>query len=341
MNQTLSNLLSSTFAAMLVVSTPMFANAEKPASNAKITVTSDQYPPIPETVTSFGAAVTDDAIYMYGGHTGRAHAYDAKSQAKTLWRLDRKKPNKWEALNEGPGLQGLAMVTHGGKLYRIGGFMAKNAEGEDSDLWSQASVAAYDPATKKWTDLAPLPEPRSSFDAAVLDNTIYVVGGWSMQGDGDTTWATNAYALDLSDQASGWKTLPEPPFQRRALSVAAHDGKIYAIGGMQEEGGPTTQVDVFDPQANKWTQGPSLQGEGMDGFGSSSFAVGGQLFVATYSGKLQRLSDDGKSWETVTELESARFFHRMLPLSEKELVVLGGASMTSGKFDEVDVIRVR
>lgn len=344
MNSTVLMLSRSTLWTMLVVisaffSSPMVAGGDKPPIK-KVVVTSDQFPPIPETVTSFGAAVTDDAIYLYGGHTGGAHAYDATSQAKTLWRLDRKTPTQWQAVNQGPGLQGLSMVTHGGKLYRIGGFMAKNAPGEDGDLWSQASVASYDPATKQWTDVTPLPEPRSSFDAAVLDGTIYVVGGWSMQGEGDTTWAENAYALDLSNQASGWQTLPQPPFQRRALSVAAHQGKIYVIGGMRESGELTKRVDIFDPKTGEWTQGPSLNGEGMEGFGSSSFAVGGELFSATYSGKLQKLSDDGKLWENVAELESARFFHRLLPLSKNELVVLGGASMTSGKFEEVDVIRV-
>ncbi|MEZ6087076.1 MAG: kelch repeat-containing protein [Pirellulaceae bacterium] len=329
------------FPAMLACWTQALAFAESPSETSKVSVVSDQYPAIPQMVTSFGAAVTEDAIYMYGGHTGGAHAYDAQSQAKTLWRLDRKKPVKWEALNEGPGLQGLSLVTHGGKLYRIGGFMAKNAKGEEGDLWSQASVSVYDPSTNAWTDLNPLPEPRSSFDAAVLNGKIYVVGGWNMQGDDDAAWATKAYSLDLNDRAGGWKALPDPPFQRRALSVAAYDGKIFAIGGMQEEGGPTTRVDIFDPQSQQWTQGPSLEGETMDGFGSSSFATGGELFAATYSGKLQKLSSDGKAWETVADLDRARFFHRLLPLSDNELVVLGGASMTSGKFDEVDVIRVR
>ena len=308
--------------------------------DSKVDVSGDLYPPIPEMVTSFGAAVSDDAVYVYGGHMGRAHEYYAEAQANTLWRLDLKNPKSWESLGDGPGLQGLAMVAHDHKLYRIGGFIATNQDGEPKDLRSQANVACYDLSTKQWQELPPLPEPRSSFDAAVLGDRIYVIGGWNLQGD-ETTWLPSACVLDLSSKPLRWQTLPEPPFQRRALSVAAHQGKLYAIGGMQPSGGPSTRVDVYDPDSQTWSLGPDLNGEGMDGFGSSSFAVGGDLYVSTYSGTLQRLSGDGKAWETLCTLERDRFFHRLLPLSDKRLLAIGGASMSAGKFEELDVISIR
>jgi hypothetical protein len=283
-----------------------------------------------------------NAVYIYGGHTGKAHAYDRDGQANTLWRLDLNSAKGWESLGAGPALQGLAMVTHGRKLYRIGGFVAKNGVGEDHDLWSQAGVSCFDPATKRWTDLSPLPEPRSSFDAAVLGDKIYVVGGWQMAGrEEEAKWHTTACVLDLMAATPRWQSLPEPPFQRRALAVAAHEGKIFAIGGMQQEGDPTTRVDIFDPATGNWSVGPRLQGEPMDGFGASAFATGGRLYASTYSGLLQRLAADGKSWEVVRKLDRARFFHRLLPLSDVQLIAVGGASMAAGKFEEIDVIDVR
>ncbi len=297
-----------------------------------------EYPPLPETVTSFGAALIEDVLYVYGGHTGRAHQYYQEGQAKTLWRLNLAQPDGWEALGEGPGLQGLALVADGGKLYRIGGFTARNQQGEPSDLWSQADVASYDPAAERWDELPALPEPRSSFDAAVLDGKIYVVGGWKMAGGQDPHWHSTAHVLDLNATSAGWTSLPDPPFQRRALSVAAFDGKIYAIGGMQAEGGPTTRVDIYDPVGRQWQQGPSLQGQGMDGFGSSAFAAGDRLYVSTMHGTLQRLADDGSAWEIVQELERARFFHRMLPLSGHRLLMIGGANMAEGKFEQLEVL---
>jgi N-acetylneuraminic acid mutarotase len=313
--------------------------ADKDEESEKSDASPTKYANIPQMVTSFGAAIVGDELYIYGGHTGRAHTYYREAQANTLRRLDLKS-GKWKSLGEGPHLQGLAMVGHRGKLYRMGGFTAKNKDGEEHDLHSQATVSQYDPASKMWSVIVPMPEPRSSFDAAVLGDRIFVIGGWQMQGGSESQWAETAYSLNLSGENSQWEALPKPPFQRRALSVAAHDGKIYAIGGMQEKGGPTTAVDIFVVKKNTWTKGPNLQGEPMNGFGSSAFAVDGRLYVSTYNGTLQRLSADGSKFEIVEELDNARFFHRMLPLSKGKLISVGGASMQTGKFEEVDVIDV-
>jgi N-acetylneuraminic acid mutarotase len=296
-------------------------------------------PDLPHPVTSFGGAVIGDNVYIYGGHAGDPHDYYIEGQSKSLWRLNVNGQPEWKELAQGPSLQGLAMVSHNGKLYRLGGFTAKNKKGEDKDLWTVDSAASFDLATNQWTDLPALPEPRSSFDAAVADGKIFVIGGWQLQGDADSVWHKTAYELDLSQAKPQWKAIAEPPFQRRALSVAEYDNKIYAIGGMTQDG-PSTEVHIFDVASGKWSEGPALPGKGMEGFGSSAFAVGGKLYVSTFSGLLYRLSDDGKSWEKVQKLERDRFFHRMLPIGENRLVFIGGASMASGKFAEVDVIEL-
>jgi N-acetylneuraminic acid mutarotase len=292
-------------------------------------------------VTSFGGAVAGDYLYVYGGHTGHAHSYSFAEQGHELRRLNLRKPKAWEVVAEGPHLQGLALVAHGEKLYRLGGFTAKNKEGEEHDLWSQDDAAVFDLADKKWHELPPLPEPRSSHDAAVVGDTLYVVGGWQLQGDKDSVWHDTAWSLDLTAKQPEWKPLPKPPFQRRALSLAAHEGKLYAIGGMQKEGGPSTRVDVFDPASGKWSQGPSLIGEPMEGFGNSAFATDGRLYASTIHGNLQQLSEDGKAWKTVRKMPTARFFHRMLPIAQGEFVIVGGANMGSGKFAELEVIEVK
>ncbi|MEZ6067692.1 MAG: DUF4198 domain-containing protein [Planctomycetaceae bacterium] len=310
--------------------------------NVPATPTSFQHlAPLAQAVTSFGGIVDNGRLYIYGGHTGEAHSYAMKDQGHELLSLSLDGSGEWKSLAEGPPLQGLALVAHQGKLYRLGGFTAKNAEGEKHDLWSQADAAMFDLQSNTWTDLPPLPEPRSSFDAAVLGNSIYVVGGWSMQGEVDSVWHTTAWKLDLSTADPKWEAIPSPPFQRRALSVAAFGGKLYAIGGMQSEGGPTKQVAIFDPAAGDWTEGPELLGESqLTGFGSSAFAAGDRLYVSTINGDLLRLSEDGQSWEHAGLLPTARFFHRMLPVDAAHLVIVGGANMGTGKFVDVELIGV-
>jgi N-acetylneuraminic acid mutarotase len=331
-----SKLLSCLFALSFMIPLAVEVMAEE-VEKGKATV----YPILPEAVTSFGAAVDRDDLYIYGGHMGRAHEYYKQAQANTLYKLNLAKPTKWEKLATGPRVQGLAMVAHRGMLYRIGGFSAMNEDGEEKDLHSQSDVARYDSKAKKWLEIAPLPEPRSSFDAAVLDGKIYVVGGWQMRGEEETVWHRSAYALDLNNNGKlNWVKLPEPPFVRRALSVAAHNGKIYAIGGMQEKGKPSTDVFVFDVAKNEWATGPKLIGEPIEGFGSSAFAQDGSLYVSTIKGTLQRLNKGGSAWKTIQQLEDARFFHRMLPYGKTKLLMIGGANMGVGKFDSVGVIEL-
>ena len=60
--------------------------------------------------------------------------------------------------------------------------------------------------------------------------------------------------------------------------------------------------------------------------------------MSTYSGVLFRLNEDGSKWEKFQSLKRDRFFHRMLPVSEDEFIMVGGASMSSGKFSEIDII---
>jgi N-acetylneuraminic acid mutarotase len=316
--------------------------------------------PLPQPVTSFGAAVLNDSLYMYGGHTGSAHSYSQKEQSNELTRLNLK-TGQWETVIDGPHLQGLALVAHGGKLYRIGGFTAMNAEGEDHNLQSQNLAVCFDPATDRWSELPALPERRSSHDAAVVGDSIYVVGGWALSGEGDSHWHDTAWKLDLSKKPLRWQPIASPPFKRRALATAAHDGKLYAVGGMQDKGGPTTAVAVYDPATNEWSEGPSLfvksepkaepkkgaknpgrrmSSGSMAGFGASAFATGGSLYVTTVQGNLQRLSKDGAKWEVVSPDVSPRFFHRLLSMSDKQLIVVGGSNMSSGKFEEVEVLNV-
>lgn len=311
---------------------------------------------LPQPVTSFGAAVLGDALFMYGGHTGGAHSYSTKEQSNTLTRLDLK-TGEWSSVIDGPHLQGLALVAHGGRLYRVGGFTAMNDEGEDHDLWSQDSVACFSPDADAWVKLPSLPERRSSHDAAVVGDCIYVVGGWAMQGEDSTEWHSTAWKMDLTKQEPAWESIAAPPFRRRAVALAAHDGKLFVVGGMQEEGGPTVAVGVYDPATDEWSDGPDLivqaaadnEGESgrnmaagrMAGFGASAFATGGALYVTTVQGLLQRLSQDGTRWELVSGEITPRFFHRLLPLDDHHLIAVGGSNMSIGKFSEVDIIDVR
>lgn len=301
---------------------------------------------LPRGITSFGAAVIGDWLYVYGGHFGRPHHYSNTSQSGELSRLNLRRPADWETIAKGPRLQGLAMVAHGGKLYRVGGFTAHNQEDDDHDLRSVADFVRFHPETGKWEPLPSLPEPRSSHDAVVIADKLYVAGGWRLGGE-DPEWHRTAWVTDLSREKIVWESLSEPPFLRRAVSLGHRNGNLYVIGGMQQKGGPTTRVDTYDPASGQWCRAPSLidpkadadRGKGMEGFGSSAFTVDGRLLVSTYNGNIQVLDEGNDAWRISAKLVDDRFFHRMLPFNGR-LLLLGGASMRAGKrlhFETVEL----
>ena len=296
------------------------------------------FPDLPKGLTSFGAAVWEDDLFLYGGHFGHAHEYYREGQSDQFLRLSLSEPRDWELLPAGPRLQGLAMVAQAGKLYRVGGFAARNEKGADQDLWSEADVAGFDLASKTWEPLPSLPSPRSSHDAVVLENRIYVAGGWALEGGKNSRFHQTALVLDLAAEPLAWEELPVPPFQRRALALGTLGGKVYVIGGMQEAGEPTTAVAVFDPQTNRWSEGPPLIGSPMAGFGPAACRQAGKLFVSTYEGSLQALEEGSSGWQTIEQIEPARFFHRMLPLGSRQLLMIGGANMEAGKFKSLQAV---
>ena len=154
---------------------------------------------LPEAINSFGGAVLGDWLYVYSGHTGATHKYNNGTTTKHFRRLNLKDRQTWEELPCGPALQGVTLVADRDSLYRIGGMSAHQKPGQPNDLVSVADFARFDPVAKTWTELPALPEPRSTHDAVVVGDKLYVVGGWSMRG-GDSTSAEfleDALVFDL------------------------------------------------------------------------------------------------------------------------------------------------
>lgn len=312
-----------------------------PFTPATLAPVAHELPALPKGVTSFGGAVAGDTLFVFGGNYGSAHEYSNEDQSGDLWQLDLKKPGEWQQGPDGPKLQGLAMVEHHGRLYRVGGFTAKNKGSEKEDLRSQADFARLTPGDAQWESLPSLPEPRSSHDAAVVGDTLYVVGGWNMQGSGSgAKWHDTAVSLNLAGDKMEWKPIAPPSFLRRALALAAWQGRLYCLGGMQDQGGPTTAVAIYDPAKNAWADGPMLLGGPMDGFGCSAFACRDSLYVTTVSGSIQRLSGDGKGWEYVGQLTHPRFFHRLLPWQSNKLIAVGGGNMSEGKTLDLELLSI-
>jgi uncharacterized GH25 family protein len=303
-------------------------------------------PTLPEPLSSFGAVASDGWLYVYGGHTGTEHEHSAENLSNHFRRVRLTETGKagdaqqWEELPMQTPLQGLALVAHGGKIYRVGGMNARNRVPEDEEqLHSSAEFAEFDPATGEWTALSHLPAPRSSHNAVVIDDRLYVVGGWALSGSSPGDWQQDALVYDFSDPRAGWQKLPKPPFNRRALAVGQWNNHVVVIGGLDEEGEVSQRVDMFDLQTGDWSEGPDLHGNGHAGFGVSAWNLNGELYISGLRGVVYRLNASGSEWEEVARQARGRFFHQLVPAPGGGLLAVGGASR-EGHLADIEWISV-
>lgn len=315
------------------------------AAVAKAPVVADDTPKaetfgnkLPEAVASFGAVASDGWLYVYGGHTARTHSYSTDAISGHFHRLKLGVADaKWEALPDGPKLQGMNLAAYEGKVYRVGGMEPQNKPGTKADNYSTADVARFDPAVGKWEALPPLPETRSSHDVAVVDGKLYVIGGWSMHGaEGGNTWLKTMAVLDLKAERPEWKSVPQA-LERRALIVAVLDSKIYVIGGFNEDDEPSRKVDIYDTATGTWSSGPELPGKDMNGFAPAACTLEGRIYASVGDGSFLRLRADGSAWEKIAK-STPRIVHRLAP-SGSQVLIFGGADKGSN-FDLIEAVDV-
>lgn len=300
-----------------------------------------EYPDLPNGITSFGAAVHHDgALYVFGGHLGTPHKYSWDDVQKPLLRLNlgEGSKRKWEELPTDEPALGPALLTHKSGLIRVGGMQPKNAKGEEQDMHSSPIVARFDPEKSEWTRLLDLPKPRSSHDAFISGDKLYVAGGWQMRGEESSLWANTVEVLDLAAAEPKWKSIKQP-FRRRALAVVASETKLYCLGGLDNGGELSLEVDVLDLKTEKWSKGPSVPDGPMEGFGLGATLIGGRLVIAGFSGQVYRLAENGESWEKIGKLETGRMFARLAPTGEKSGIVVGGGTR-EGRALKLETIQV-
>jgi uncharacterized GH25 family protein len=301
--------------------------SKKTTAAARKNKTSD-LTPLPEPLASFGGAVSEGWLYVYGGHIGEEHEHSAANLSKHFRRIQLAGGKEWQDLPMQTALQGLPLVAHEGKIYRVGGLDIRNPAAKDKeDLHSTAEFSEYDPGTKKWTTLTPLPAARSSHNAVVIGDRLYVVGGWRLEGKSPGTWEPDALYYDFANPDKGWQKLPQPEFKRRALALGQWNSKLLVMGGMDVKADVSMDVYVYDPAADKWSKGPNLPGAGMAGFGVSAWNLNGTLYECGVRGVLYRLNEAGSAWEEAGHVKTPRFFHQLVPASGGGLLVVGGASV--------------
>jgi N-acetylneuraminic acid mutarotase len=141
-----------------------------------------------------------------------------------------------------------AVAALGGKIYVVGGFQQAGVGNAKSSVITP-SLEMYDPATDRWTSKAPLPVRLHHAGMGVAGGRLYVVGGYTWSWFSIWKPVTSVYAYDPATDR--WTERASMPTARGALAVAEHDGKLYAIGGYDQDAN-RAEVEVYDPVRDVW-----------------------------------------------------------------------------------------
>ncbi|MEO7167420.1 MAG: kelch repeat-containing protein [Chthoniobacterales bacterium] len=133
------------------------------------------------------------------------------------------------------------------KLYAIGG--------ATTDFTALKTVEVYDGRTGIWTRVADMQTARALPSVGVIGGKIYAVGG-------QTIGHIAIDTVEEYDPGTGiWTLHTSPnshmPFPRLNAGAAVLDGKIYVVGGEDQDlldrSGPSSTVQVYDPVSDTWT----------------------------------------------------------------------------------------
>lgn len=210
--------------------------------------------PLPERRSApSGAGAIDGVLYVAGG-------LDAVGQATTSLYAYEPSTDSWSTKAPMPiaGACGVSGVIDG-QLYvytntsncsetddhggSIGGKFYLAAGLNFTDGTSGRYVEAYTPGTDQWSPKALAPTARYATAGAVLNNALYVAGGFT-----GTEYNNTLEVYDARSDA--WLTLTDMPTSRGFLAAASLGGKLYAIGGRNESGLLTT-TEAYDPSVRR------------------------------------------------------------------------------------------
>mmetsp|Transcript_33655 Transcript_33655/g.77651 ORF Transcript_33655/g.77651 Transcript_33655/m.77651 type:complete len:212 (+) Transcript_33655:68-703(+) len=106
----------------------------------------------------------------------------------------------------------------------------------------------FDLTTGDCQVLPMMPEPREGFCVAVLEDAIYVCGGW----DGESVYYSR---VDIfSNTSRTWYRGPDMLHKRRGATAIEVSGVILVAGGNNEPNRSLQSAEIFNGRTKKWSQ---------------------------------------------------------------------------------------
>lgn len=282
--------------------------------------------PMPEARTEVSVTTEGTQVYVIGGF--RAEPVGDPSAPQAMFTYDAG-ADRWTTVGEIPeGVNHAGFATSGGKLYIVGGF-------RDNTFTPTGAVRIFDPASRAWSDGAPMLTPRGALAVAVVDGKIHAIGGNAADGSGLPSHEHGAAQEDNSvathevydPAANAWTRLAPMPTSRNHLGAAVIAGRIHAVGGRVSGEMELTIHEIFDPVSGTWTVGPPVptgrSGIAVVAHRGMVYVFGGERSSKTFD-EAERYNPATSLWERLPPMPTARHGLGAASFGEAIYVLSGG-----------------
>jgi non-specific serine/threonine protein kinase len=144
---------------------------------------------------------------------------------------------------------------------------------------------------------------------------------------GSITGSLAAQSSPAPSATVAWTPRASMPTERLEMASAVHDGRVVVIGGLSATGATLDTVEIYDPAADTWAEGPAHpvpihhpMAAVLDGM---LYVAGGYAPSGAATRRVHRLGPNG--WEQVARLPLAR--------AAGTMVALGGRLLLAGGID--------
>ncbi|HEX9988871.1 MAG TPA: kelch repeat-containing protein [Chloroflexia bacterium] len=169
----------------------------------------------------------------------------------------------------------------------------------------------------RWLTKAAIPTPRSEVAVAEVNGKIYVLGGFSTQGQ-----AIHEEYDPATDKWRSRAALPRPLNHAGAVGL---NGKLYMVGGYADNGRAVADTYEYDPATDKWrplASMPTPRGAlGVAVLGGKIYAIGGRDNADVGANEVYDPATD--AWAQLSPLPTPRD-HLGVAALDGKIYVVGG-----------------
>ena len=105
-----------------------------------------------------------------------------------------------------------------------------------------------------WENVAKMSTRRFSPGMAVLNDKIYVAGGFGDLGHGSVCGVALRTVECFDPRTHTWSYVADMNIARYCHALVSCHGKLFAIGGRDVDGSYFENAEVYDPNTDTWTE---------------------------------------------------------------------------------------